>query len=188
MSDSNTNGRAFEYICLQTFLQKILLVRRAEIEEDAAFYIARNAWHTIDGDLQSALISSADVAVDAILNFEPLLVQKANDTLRLKIQPDAAGKKGDVRDILFIRKSISWEIGVSVKHNHSAVKHSRLAKAPDFGKNRFGVPCSDKYWRDVHPIFARLEREHSEGALRRDLPDKEHNVYIPLPERFYGEN
>lgn len=34
---------------------------------------------------------------------------------------------GDVRDIVIKRKDIEWEVGLSIKHNHDAVKHSRLA-------------------------------------------------------------
>ncbi len=64
--------------------------------------------------------------VSTILDLEPLILDDGEDDLELKIQSDDKGKEGDVRDILIIRRGIEWEIGLSVKHNHFAVKHSRL--------------------------------------------------------------
>ena len=46
----------------------------------------------------------------------------------MKIQSDDKGKEGDVRDVRIIRRGIEWEIALSVKSNHFAVKHSRLSK------------------------------------------------------------
>ncbi len=71
----------------------------------------------------------------------------------MSIQPDKAGGEGDVRDILIRRKDKSWEVGLSIKHNNFAVKHSRLAKTLDFGDKWFGIRCSDAYWEEVKPIL-----------------------------------
>ena len=105
----------------------------------------------------------------------------------LKIQPDSEGESGDVRDILIIRRNIQWEIGLSIKHNHFAVKHSRLAKTLDFGEKWFGVKCSDQYWKDINPIFTYLEEEKKKRSKWSDLPDKENDVYIPLLQAFVDE-
>ena len=48
--------------------------------------------------------------------------------LTLFLQPDSKGEEGDVRDLIVVRSNIQWEIGLSLKHNHFAVKHSRLAR------------------------------------------------------------
>lgn len=72
-----------------------------------------------------------------------MIVENSDDILFLKIQTDNEGKEGDVRDIVIARKDVKWEIGLSLKHNHFAVKHSRLAKGLDFGNKWFGIPCSE---------------------------------------------
>nr|WP_322597221.1 HaeIII family restriction endonuclease [Mergibacter septicus] len=75
---------------------------------------------------------SALAGVNTIFELEPLILDDGSDELELKIQSDDKGEKGDVRDVLIIRRGIEWEIGLSVKHNHFAVKHSRLSKKLDF--------------------------------------------------------
>nr|WP_311565663.1 HaeIII family restriction endonuclease [Peptoniphilus grossensis] len=47
------------------------------------------------------------------------------------MQTDDKGKEGDVKDVLIIRKEIELEIGLNIKHNYFAVKHSRLSKNID---------------------------------------------------------
>ena len=103
--------------------------------------------------MKSTLNDSAAVAVETILELEPLIVEDGIDMLTLGIQTDSKGEEGDVRDILIVRHNIHWEIGLSVKHNHFAVKHSRLAKRLDFGQKWFGVKCSEDYWNAIFPIF-----------------------------------
>jgi len=98
----------------------------------------------------------ADIKPDVIVAV-PLIIEKSNDILNLKIQSDDEGKKGDVRDIVIMRGSIDWEIGLSLKHNHFAVKHSRLSKKLDFGEKWYDIPCSEEYWKKVKPIFDFLE-------------------------------
>ena len=107
--------------------------------------------------------------------------------LELKLQSDDNGEDGDVRDVLIIRKDIEWEIGISVKHNHFAVKHSRLSKGLDFGKKWYGIECSDKYWSDIKPIFNYLDVEKAKQTLWKDLPNKEDDVYKPLLIAFKEE-
>ena len=138
-------------------------------------------------NLQSDLKKAAEAAIDIIFESEPMILDDSYDTLELLIQPDSQGEKGDVRDILIVRKDISWEVGLSLKHNHAAVKHSRLAKDLDFGDKWFGIPCSEHYWKDIAPIFNYLEEEKSKKSKWRDLPDKEKDVYIPLLKAFKDE-
>lgn len=109
--------------------------------------------------MQETYKASSYVAVAKIFELEPRIVENNNDILELLIQTDAKGKKGDVRDILIIRHNIQWEIGLSLKHNHFAVKHSRLSRRLDFGKEWYGIPCSQDYWNGVKPIFDYLIAE-----------------------------
>lgn len=125
--------------------------------------------------------------VNTIFDLEPLILDDGDDELELKIQSDDKGKEGDVRDVLIIRRGIEWEIGLSVKHNHFAVKHSRLSKKLDFGEKWYGIACSQNYWNDIKPIFDYLDKEKEQGAKWSDLSNKEDNVYVPLLNAFKGE-
>lgn len=185
--ESNNQGRAYEYICIVSLEKEIKKVRPVTIENNSSFEAAHHAWNSIGIEIQNILLQSAVSAVETIFELEPLILENDGDTVTLKIQPDSQGEIGDVRDILIIRKGIEWEIGLSVKHNHFAVKHSRLAKTLDFGDRWFGVKCSDNYWNDIEPIFKYLDTEKSNGSKWSDLPNKENDVYIPLLNAFMNE-
>lgn len=185
--ESNNQGRAYEYICIVSLEKEIKKVRPVVIENNSSFEAAHHAWNSIDIEIQNILLQSAVSAVETIFELEPLILENDGDIVTLKIQPDSQGEIGDVRDILIIRKGIEWEIGLSVKHNHFAVKHSRLAKTLDFGDRWFGVKCSDSYWNDIAPIFEYLDTEKSNGSKWSDLPNKENDVYIPLLNAFIDE-
>ena len=83
-----------------------------------------------------------------------------------------------------MRGSIDWEIGLSLKHNHFAVKHSRLSKKLDFGEIWYDIPCSEEYWKKVKPIFDFLEREKEKKTLWKEIVNKNEDVYFPLLEAF----
>lgn len=184
---SNDNGWAYEYICLQTLCKEINRVREAKIVKNSSLDAAHRAWQTVDAVTRSALKLSAKAAVATLFDMEPLIIEDDGDCLELFIQPDSKGIDGDVRDIVIRRKSIKWEIGLSVKHDHFAVKHSRLGKQLDFGQKWFGVPCSNEYWNEVKPIFEYLSDEIANGKKWSELPDKEGDVYIPLLNAFISE-
>lgn len=186
-NQSNDQGRAYEYICLLTLHNEITKFRPATIDHNSSFYAAQRAWESISQPLRSVLQEGAAAAVYTLFDLEPLIIEDGNDNLNLFIQPDYQGEDGDVRDILIVRRNIRWEIGLSIKHNHFAVKHSRLAKTLDFGEKWFGVPCSRQYWQEVYPIFNYLESEKRRGSNWRDLPSKEEDVYIPLLNAFSNE-
>lgn len=188
MSDkSNNQGRAFEYICLITLEREIKKYRNVEIVLNSSFEASLTAWKSIDKALQANLITSAESIVKTIFELEPMIVEKDDDKVELLIQPDVMGEVGDVRDIVAIRKERKWEIGFSVKHNHFAVKHSRLAKTLDFGERWYDKKCSEQYWNDVKPIFDYLAKEKDKGTIWRDLPDKDLDVYVPLLNAFVEE-
>lgn len=186
-SKSNDQGRAFEYICLITLHDNIQKFRAAQIEKNSSYYAAKNAWDSISANLQNVLSISASSAVSTIFELEPLIIEDGDDKLDLKIQTDHEGVIGDVRDILIIRRGIQWEVGLSVKHNHLAVKHSRLSKSLDFGESWFGVPCSTTYWDAVNPIFAYLEQQKKVGKEWNQIPEKMDKIYAPLLRAFMNE-
>ena len=171
MSDqSNNQGRAYEFICLLTLSQEINKTRKAEIEVNSAYHAAEHAWNTISDELKSILAQSAIAAVSTIFDMEPMIIENSDDILSLKIQTDNEGKEGDVRDIVIARKDVKWEIGLSLKHNHFAVKHSRLAKGLDF-----------------EPIFDYLTEKKADNKKWNELPSKDTTVYVPLLQAFMDE-
>ena len=184
---SNNQGRAYEFICLLTLSQEINKIRKAEIEVNSAYHAAEHAWNTISDELKSILAQSATAAVSTIFDMEPMIIENSDDILSLKIQTDNEGKEGDVRDIVIARKDVKWEIGLSLKHNHFAVKHSRLAKGLDFGNEWFGIPCSENYWNDIKPIFDYLTEKKDDNKKWNELPSKDKTVYVPLLQAFMDE-
>ena len=186
-SKSNFQGRAYEFACLNALNDEIKKLRPVKIETTDGYDAAKRAWNAIDNSLQVVMEESALAAVETLFELEPLIVEDGDDELVLKIQQDSRGEEGDVRDILIVRRNIEWEIGLSLKHNHFAVKHSRLSRSLDFGDKWFGVPCSKKYWEDIKPIFDYLVEEKFKGTNWSELPAKEVDVYIPLLTAFMNE-
>lgn len=186
-SKSNDQGRAYEYICLHTLNNAIGRIRNSEIEKNSCYEAAEHAWNTLSGAEKALYTLSAKSTIDTIFALEPNIKEKENDVLKLYIQSDEHGEVADVRDIIIQREDIVWEIGLSIKHNHMAVKHSRLGKVLDFGEKWYGIKCSDDYWNEVKPIFDFLDVEKSKGTYFRDLNSKEDDVYVPLLNAFMRE-
>lgn len=188
MSDhSNNQGRAYEYICLLTLYEEISAIRKTEIKINSAYHAAENAWLSMSDTFKAILTQSAKATVSTIFEMEPMIIENSDDVLTLHIQTDNEGKEGDVRDIVIARQDVKWEIGLSLKHNHFAVKHSRLAKGLDFGKKWFGIECSESYWNDIKPIFDYLSQQKAENKSWKELPSKDKTVYVPLLQAFMNE-
>lgn len=186
-SKSNNRGRAFEFITISTLEEEISKVRGVVVKKDSSFEATKRAWESIGLNLQNDLKKAAKSAVELILELEPMILEDDNDKIELFIQKDSRGEKGDVRDVIILRKDVQWEIGLSLKHNHFAVKHSRLSHSLDFGEKWFGISCSPKYWEDVTPIFDYLAEEKIKGTLWSDIPNKDENIYFPLLNAFMDE-
>lgn len=184
---SNNQGRAYEFICLLTLNEEINKIRPVRIIINSSYLAAQRAWKTLNAAMQNLYKISSYAAVAKIVALEPRMIEKGEDVLDLLIQADEKGESGDVRDILIIRNHIHWEIGLSLKHNHFAVKHSRLSDRLDFGNKWYGIPCSQNYWDDIRPIFSYLHACQKKHLKFRDLPDKDKNVYVPLLKAFIYE-
>lgn len=184
---SNDQGRAYEYAWMQALYKTLRTLRQTRIVNNSSLWANERAYNAVTQEKRDIFITSANSAVAYILELEPRMEENCGDELLLEFQKDEIGKKGDVRDIVIRRDSIDWEVGLSIKHNHAAVKHSRLSHVLDFGKEWYGIPCSKQYWDDVDPIFALLNSEKSKGTKWSELDDKEGRVYIPLLEAFLRE-
>ena len=187
-SKSSIYGKAYEYACILALIDNISCIRKIEIEENESVAIARQRYNSIEETIQSEMLLSAKAGIAAIMDMEPRIEEDGKDKLTVTLQPDtAATRKGDIRDVLIIRRSIKWEIGISVKHNHSALKHSRISPHIDFGNEWMGVPCSPKYFENINKIFDKLAIAKREKKQWSELPCKEDGVYVPLLNAFMEE-
>ncbi len=186
-NQSNNQGRAYEYICAMTLAHEIEKIRPVIVQMNSALQTNKKAWDSMSNNLQQTMTESAKAAVFTIFDMEPMILEKGEDLVVLTLQTDKEGKEGDVRDIVITRKDVKWEIGLSIKHNHFAVKHSRLAKTLDFGQKWYNIPCSTNYWTDIKPIFDYLEQQKNLGKRWSELPLKDSNIYVPLLEAFKSE-
>ncbi len=189
-----SNGKAFEYACIIALYEKLAVEQQVVIESSPQMSTARKLYEAISEEMKLCLDAAARAAVRIIEKLEPqLYVPNGNEPLYLSLQIDAAGQKGDVRDVLCLRKQNGWEIGLSCKHNHHAVKHSRLSETIDFGKEWLDTPCSQKYFDAIVPLFTELKliRDESKSmgtpVLWSEIADKATRYYIPVLSAFMDE-
>ena len=186
-NNSTTNGKAYEYACILSIKEIVSKYRNVKIVENSSMSIARERYNTISDGEKETMLKSAKAGIDAILTMEPRIIEDGSDDLELSLQSDDAGIVGDVRDVLVIRKSIDWEIGISVKHNHYALKHSRLSMDLDFGKKWFNIPCSDEYFKEIKPYFQELKDLKQQNVMWRDIYNKDERFYVPILNAFMKE-
>ena len=192
ISTQTINGKAFEYALLNEFLERLKVVTSVTVIESEPFKTALKCFVSFDEKEQSHYKLVASFAVNFLLDIEPRLANgiNENDVLQLEIVADKAGQTGDVRDVLAIRSLQKWEIGISAKNNHRAVKHSRLSNDIDFGQKWLGFPCSVEYFEEINPVFSNLAklRTASKATQKWDtLGDYHTSVYIPVLDAFRTE-
>lgn len=183
------NGKAFEFALLNQFQVILSKYGKVDIINDDAMLKSKEFYGSISTELQKSFDVASEKAIHHLLLCEPMLSENISfhDFITLQVQPDSLGIAGDVRDVLTIRKLKNWEIGISVKNNHDAVKHSRLSGEIDFGKKWMNVSCSKNYFSTVGNIFNNLRILQSNGVLWRDLPYKVNDVYVPILDAFILE-
>lgn len=194
MAKQTELGKAFEYACVNAFYKKYEKYQPVVLEETPQMRTARKFFDQMDYVKKNDLESAAKAAVRVIERLEPqLLHPDCNVPLILALQADAEGIAGDVRDVLCIRKKNKWQIGLSCKHNHHAVKHSRLSDTIDFGKEWFGKNCSKTYFDEVVPLFTELRKMRDESKLEgnpilwNQIEDKFERYYAPILQSFMDE-
>lgn len=188
MSTQTQRGKAFEYACLNALANYLNNNQEIKIEDTDAYRTAKCFYEELDAMSIINMDKGANAAAKIITRLEPLLEHPdSNSPLYLTIQEDAKGISGDVRDIVCSRKQSRWKIGISCKHNHTAVKHSRLSNTIDFGRMWFGKECSTEYFNTISPVFSRLNAYRINAIKWRDLDNKEIDVYVPLLNAFMDE-
>ncbi len=185
---SNNQGRAYEYAWCLALEQKLSVLKKVIVDKQNGFNACYRAYESLEKSLQERYLESAKQGVLLLLDCEPLLsevIESSQNEITLSLQKDKLGEIGDIRDILIYFDRFC--IGLSIKHNHDALKHSRLSKDLDFGKKWLGVGVSQNYKDTIKPLFERLENAKKEGMLWRDFPNKEQEIYAPLLQAFKKE-
>ncbi|MDQ0481075.1 HaeIII family restriction endonuclease [Guptibacillus hwajinpoensis] len=178
------NGKAFEYAFLLSMKRELDKITNVTIISSKQLETAKEAYDTYPS--KEDLDRAANAGIKVIYKLEPNL-HHGSSPLSLTIQEDAKGREGDVRDIVAIRGENYWEVGISCKHNHGAVKHSRLSGTIDIGKAWFGYNSSEEYFKEVKQLFDELEVLRSEGWKWRDIEDKVDRYYVPVLNAFMDE-
>ncbi|MBB6454402.1 hypothetical protein HNQ94_002884 [Salirhabdus euzebyi] len=186
MATQTLNGKALEYAFLKSLAKKLNMETEVHIIESKPMKTAREAYLSFEEKEKERMILAADAGNEVILKLEPKLHLGVNPLI-LSIQQDAAGQAGDVRDVLAIRNDDNWEIGISCKNNHTALKHSRLSPHIDVGKSWFGFQSTNEYFKEITPIFDEISELKVKGVYWRDIPDKDEKYYVPILNAFVKE-
>lgn len=149
---------------------------------DKALNTAQKAYERLDEQERMRIDTAASEAIVFLSEHDDVLEHAA----RVSIQSDMKGQSGDVRDVI-VHTTNDKEIGISAKHRHGAIKHSRLSPKINFGQKWYGKDCSEQYTRSVAPIWKRLQADRDEGKAWRDIPDKDLVVYSPIIQAFMVE-
>ena len=191
MAIQTTNGKAFEYALLLEFYQRLKVLTSVSITENEPYKTAKGFFDSFVEKEQDIFRITASTAINFLIDIEPRLSNGINkdDILVLEIVSDLAGQTGDVRDVLIIRSLQKWEIGISAKNNHRAVKHSRLSMSIDFGEKWLGIPCSQNYFKEIQPVFEMLENLKKQDKLTKwtSIDNMHEVVYLPILNAFRKE-
>lgn len=189
------NGKAFEYAIAKAYSDFLESENISVwLQDNDAFRHARNCYEIQDPVGQQGFYLAAQKTIETMVAIEPGLVTAKNnsDFLNIRLAADSEGIIGDVRDVIFSRPNIisSWEIGISAKNNHDAVKHSRLSPFIDFGTEWMECPCSTVYFSEINPVFDDLMKIKiaNPKTTWADLGEaKTDDVYVPLLKAFRKE-
>jgi hypothetical protein len=158
-------GKALEYACAAA-LSAALAAHGAQValaDTDAAG-TARRRYDALAADTRAKYDLGAQAGVHLLARLEPGLQSPAADArYTLRIQADAEGTVGDVRDVV-CAGARGWTLGISVKHNNDVAKNPRLARTLDFCQHWTNQPCAAAYFAAVTPTFTELEQLAAVGA------------------------
>jgi hypothetical protein len=191
MATQTKTGKAFEYALLLEIFEKLNDKTQVSIIKNAPYETAKKCFSEFDEKEQGGYRLTSSSAINFLIDVEPKLRNSINenDVLEIEIVSDSRGQSGDVRDVLTVRTKQDWEIGISAKNNHRAVKHSRLSQNIDFGEKWLGLPCSTFYFSEIKPVFHRLSkiRDRDKATKWNIFENKHEDVYIPILQAFKKE-
>ena len=216
LTNTVLSGKAFEYATLIEIYRELTLngwnTDSLKIIKDKNYKNVENAYQIIRGSdedlddnaqLETIRLETmtndynraARVAAVYLRNVEPILSSSENLYGFLRVMPDNAGAKGDVRDInLEIYSepesldSIT-SIGISCKNNHEAVKHPRITEDPDFAKvwTNGQFSCSNSFIKNINEIFKKIDTYAKQYQRWADVEDKMDTIYYPIIKLFVEE-
>ncbi|MFC5044830.1 HaeIII family restriction endonuclease [Aquimarina hainanensis] len=191
MASQTVNGKAFEYALLLGFYEYLHTITAVSITENEPYKTAKAFFEGFSEKEQATFRNTAHAAINFLIALEPRLSNSTGkeDILNLELASDQAGQTGDVRDVLLIRPLQKWEIGISAKNNHRAVKHSRLSNKINFGEKWLGVSCSNTYFQEINPIFDMLTalRAKDKSTKWSSIENMHQVVYMPILDAFRKE-
>ncbi len=186
-----TNGKAFEYAIAKVYHDHLNSHgKNAVLVDNEALQQAKRYYDHFNTKGQQMFDLAASQTIETMIKIESGLISQKNeeDILNIYLQKDQEGENGDVRDVVFKRSNSKWEIGFSAKNNNDAVKHSRLGKKLDFGIAWLGIPCSERYWKNISPVFEYIEQCVIAKKIWEELgKDKQEKIYVPLLNAFKTE-
>lgn len=97
---SNNQGRAYEFVCLNSLYVAISKIRPVKIIENSSYKASKSAWDTITPEEQILYALSSKSTIETIFALEPNIIEPSFDMLSLYIQNDKHGEDADVRDII----------------------------------------------------------------------------------------
>lgn len=180
-------GQAFEHAVVEA-IKGVVGENNIDVIEGKRGSLVESDFETLEPASQDDILSAAFAAIRRLQNFEPQLsiASSSREKLELRI-PDRKSSGIEARDMIISKKSQFWEIGIIAKHQHEALKSSRLSKTIDFGRDWLGSSCSSDYFLKTAPIFDRLSDLRQEGFTWSSLDDKDDTIYVPLLEAFREE-
>lgn len=187
ISQSNVSqsdsGKAWEYGLARAFADQ--LPQSTPLAKNWPHTRSQDAYYLLSAREKARINRAASESVDFLYAHDGRL----EHTDYVMMQSDQEGRYGDVRDVLvYTAKGI---VGISAKHRHKALKHSRLSRTIDFGKDWYDTPCSQEYWQKVDPVFEELRRHHNKQMRWRNLnlsrSEKWGKYYVPVLEAFITE-
>lgn len=189
------NGKAFEYSIAKNYFDYLIsLGLNVELVENRSLEIAKAFYEKATNIERERFDIAAKNTIETLIVIEPGLISQngQNDLLKIHLATDAEGQIGDVRDVVFLRDKSKpqWEIGISAKNNHEAVKHSRLSPTIDFGRDWLGYSCSEQYFLEINEVFSWIKRliVQNNELTWNDLGDiKDNKVYLPILQAFRKE-
>jgi hypothetical protein len=178
-------GKALEYATAAA-LRAALEANGAQatLADSDAARTARRRYDALAADTRAKYDLGAATGVRLLQQLEPgLRAPTRGAQFTLRIQADARGEAGDVRDVL-LEGVHGPAFGISVKHNNDVAKNPRLARALDFCRHWTGHPCAASYFAAIAPTFAELEQLAAVGAhwsaLNLKEEDKSARFYRPV--------
>lgn len=176
---------------LFAFYERLKTITSVSITENGPYKTAKGFFDDFSELEQDTFRIAAHASINFLIDIEPSLSNgiSEKDILVLELVSDQAGQTGDVRDILMIRSLQKWEVGISAKNNHRAVKHSRLSNQINFGEKWLGVSCSNNYFKEITPIFDMLAalRAKDKSTKWTSIENMHQVVYLPILDAFRKE-